>query len=145
MVLEKKKPGTPINEEVVNRWLQELKFKSLERTDSGKWFFLNRYGDDVIQVNIGFYSHSPPTPPMLQIGSRFLDKPGKFKEGKLFKRLLQIQNASWEAKFGLASNGDVVLVVQRTATGLTVDDFQDMLSTLIEMYKQFHPECQRMV
>ena len=124
----------------IEKWLGEIGLKSLEKTESGNWFFLQKSGDSAIQVNITFDEYEQPIPPMVGVGCLFLEPPQK-NQCELYKKLLELQTISLETKFGITKNGSVVLITQRSAVDLDPSELRDMIDTVLSMYNQFHDDC----
>lgn len=126
--------------EDIEKWLGEIGLKSLEKTESGNWYFLQKSGDLTIQVNITYNEYEPPTQPMVGVGCLFLEAPEN-NQCELYRKLLELQTISMETKFGLAKNDAIVLVTQRSAEDLDPSELRDMIDTVLSMYNQFHDEC----
>jgi len=126
--------------EDIEKWLGEIGLKTLEKTDTGNWFFLQKSGNTAIQVNITYDEYDPPTPPMVGVGCLFLESPSQ-KQCELYKKLLELQTISLETKFGIAKNGAIVLITQRSAVDLDPSELRDMIDTVLSMYNHFHDEC----
>ena len=130
--------------EDIEKWLGDIGLKSLEKTESGNWYFLQKSGDAAIQVNITYHEYEELTAPMVGVGCLFLKAPEN-NQCELYKKLLELQTISMETKFGLAKNGAIVLVTQRSATDLDPTELRDMIDTVLSMYNQFHEECASIV
>ena len=128
------------SKEDIEKWLGEIGLKSMEKTETGNWFFLQKSGDSAIQVNITYDEYEPPTPPMVGVGCLFLESPSQ-NQCELYKKLLELQTISLETKFGITKNGSVVLVTQRSAVDLDPSELRDMIDTVLSMYNQFHDDC----
>ena len=129
-----------VSKETVESWLKEIGLKSLEKTDTDNWYFLQEYKDSEIQVNISYNEKEPPMPPMVGVGCHFLDPPKK-NQCELYKKLLELQTVSSETKFGMVSSGAIVLVTQRSAEDLNPSELRDMIDMVLFMYNQFHQDC----
>jgi hypothetical protein len=128
------------SEEDVDSWLRNIDLKSLEKTDTGHWYFLQKVGDSEIQINITYDENEPPIPPMVGIGCFFLDPPQK-NQCQLYKKLLEYQAGSVDTKFVIISSGAVILVNQRSAVDLDPSELQDMIDMVLIMYNQYHEDC----
>ncbi|UCF07180.1 MAG: hypothetical protein JSW28_05865 [Thermoplasmata archaeon] len=124
----------------VEGWLNEIGLKSLEKTETGNWYFLQKYGESAIQINITYDEYESPVPPMVGVGCLFIDQPEK-NQCDLYKKLLELQTISLETKFGIAKNGSIVLLTQRSAVDLDPSELRDMIDTVLSIYNQFHKEC----
>jgi hypothetical protein len=129
-----------VSREDVDTWLSEIGLKSLERTETGNWFFLQKLGETEIQINITYNENEPPTPPSIGVGCHFLEPPKK-NHCELYKKLLELQTVSSETKFGIVSSGSIVLVTQRSAVDLDRSELRDMIDMVLVMYNQFHKDC----
>lgn len=129
-----------ISRDEIDIWLKEIGLQSLERTENGNWFFLQKYGDSEIQVNITYNENEPPTPTTIGVGCHFLEPPEK-NHCELYKKLLELQTVSSETKFGIVSSGAIVLVTQRSAVDLDRSELRDMIDMVLVMYNQFHKDC----
>jgi hypothetical protein len=129
-----------VSRETVDSWLKEIGLKSLERTESGNWYFFQKYQDSEIQINISYNEKEPPLPPMIGVGCHFLDPPEK-NNCELYKKLLELQTVSAETKFGILSSGAIVLATQRSAMNLDQSELRDMIDMILVMYNQFHQDC----
>jgi hypothetical protein len=128
------------SKEDIEKWLGEIGLKSLEKTETGNWFFLQKLGDSTIQINITYDDYEPPTLPMVGVGCLFLESVSK-NQCELFKKLLELQTISLETKFGMTKNGSIVLITQRSAVDLDPSELRDMIDTVLSMYNQFHDDC----
>jgi hypothetical protein len=124
----------------VDGWLREIGLKSLKKTDAGHWFFLMKYDESEIQINITYDEHEPPMPTMVGVGCLFLDPPEK-NQFQLYQKLLELQTMSMETKFCIGSNGAIVLITQRSAVDLDQSELRDMIDMILMMYNQFHKDC----
>jgi hypothetical protein len=129
-----------VSREEVDTWLKEIGLDSLEKTENGNWFFLQKLGDSEIQINITYNENESPTPTTIGVGCRFLEPPEK-NHCELYKKLLELQTVSSETKFGIASSGSIVLVTQRSAVNLDHSELRDMIDMVLFMYNQFHEDC----
>jgi hypothetical protein len=129
-----------VSRDDVDKWLGEIGLKSLEKTENGNWFFIQKLGDSELQINITYNENEPPTPTTIGVGCRFLDPPEK-NHCELYKKLLELQTVSSETKFGIASSGSIVLVTQRSAMNLDSSELRDMIDMILFMYNQFHQDC----
>ena len=102
-----------VSRDEVDTWLREIGLKSLEKTENGNWFFLQKLGESEIQINITYNENEPPTPSTIGVGCHFLEPPEK-NHCELYKKLLELQTVSSETKFGIVSSGSIVLVTQRS-------------------------------
>ncbi len=128
------------SKEDVHSWLKEIGLKSLEKTDTGNWFFLTKYGESEIQINITYEEHESPMPSMVGVGCLFLDPPEK-NQYELYQKLLELQTMSMETKFCIGSNSAIVLITQRSAVDLDQSELRDMIDMVLMMYNQFHKDC----
>lgn len=126
--------------EDIEKWLGDIGLKSLEKTESGNWFFLQKTGDAAIQINITYDEYDSPTPPMVGVGCLFLEPP-KQNQCELYKKLLELQTISLETKFGITKNGSIVLITQRSAVDMDPSELRDMIDTVLSMYNHFHDNC----
>ncbi len=106
--------------------------------------FLQSYKGIGWQINIIYQERKGDIPPRIQVGCLFLNKPTK-NECKLYNYLLRLQMRMWEAKFGIASDGDIVLMVDRSAVDLDESELQDMVITVATFLKEFRDECYEIV
>ncbi|UCG71021.1 MAG: hypothetical protein JSV09_08505 [Thermoplasmata archaeon] len=128
------------SEEDVDRWLRGIGLKSLEKTDTGNWYFLQKYKDSEIQINITYDENESPIPPMVGVGCFFLEQPKK-NQCELYKKLLEFQAGSVDTKFVMISSGAIILVTQRSAVDLDPSELQDMIDMILIMYNQYHEDC----
>jgi hypothetical protein len=129
-----------VSRDEVDTWLREIGLKSLEKTETGNWFFLQNLGNFEIQINITYNENEPPTPTTIGVGCHFLEPPQK-NHCELYKKLLELQTVSSETKFGIVSSGSIVLVTQRSAVDLDRSELRDMIDMVLVMYNQFHKDC----
>lgn len=129
-----------VSREEVDSWLKQLGLSSLKKTENGNWFFLQKYGDSEIQINITYNENEPPTPTTIGVGCHFLEPPQK-NHCELYRKLLELQTVSSETKFGIVSSGSIVLVTQRSAVNLDPSELRDMIDMVLFMYNQFHQDC----
>jgi hypothetical protein len=133
-----------VSREEMDNWLRDIGLKSLEKTENGNWFFLQKLGDSEIQINITYNESEPPMPTTIGVGCHFLEPPKK-NHCEVYKKLLELQTVSSETKFGILSSGAIVLVTQRSAVDLDRSELRDMIDMVLFMYNQFHKDCMSII
>ena len=128
------------SEKDIDTWLKEIDLNSLEKTDYGNWYFLQKYNNSELRINITFNENEPASSSTVGVGCYFLKPPEK-NHCKLYKTLLELQALSQECKFGILSNGSIVLVTQRSVVDLDPSELTEMINMVFNMYNQFHKDC----
>jgi hypothetical protein len=127
-------------EDDIDSWLNEMGMDSLKKTSPGNWSLLEQSGDSLIQISIMYAAADPESPPMIGVGSQFLDPPEK-NHCELYKRLLELHSISQETKFCVVTNGAIMLITHRSAVDLDPSELKEMINNVVSMYNKFHDDC----
>ena len=129
------------SEETIDFWLSEMGLSTLEKKGPGNWQFFNRYNEHAFRVNILVVHYNDGSSSKLHVGSYFLDRPKDELLPALHQKLLELQRQTWEAKFFLTQDLNVLLVVERNMEDLSKEQFGDALATVVALYQKFKEEC----